>query len=342
MHIIRARNVEEALLLGVDMINETGVQRDSRNGPVKVMPEPVTTVYERPRERVMFLPERDCNPFFHFMECLWMMAGRRDVEWISRFNSGMSNYTDDGVNFHGAYGYRWRNHFAEYEQMPDGISREIGVLDQLSTIADLLKKNPDDRRTVLQMWDAHADLGLDGKDFPCNLIITFRINVAGHLDMTVFNRSNDMIWGAYGANAVHMSFMQEVMASWIGVPVGRYWQISTNFHAYLETLKKVEPLLSQSAGFTDYELDNVKPFNIVNSPIDTWFSELSMFMDDGANVMGYTDPFFKRVAIPMMLSWQAWKDKSNPDRVEMAIASAENIAATDWQKACIEWLGRRA
>jgi thymidylate synthase len=332
MHIVRARNVEEALLLGVDMIDDLGVQRDSRNGPVKVMPYPVTTVYERPRERVMFLPERDCNPFFHFMECLWMMAGRRDVEWISRFNNGMANYTDDGVNFHGAYGYRWRNHF------PDGEF----VIDQLATIANLLKANPDDRRTVLQMWDASSDLGFEGKDFPCNLIITFRINVAGHLDMTVFNRSNDMVWGAYGANAVHMSFMQEVMASWIGVPVGLYWQISTNFHAYLETLKKVEPLLSQSAGFTDYELDNVKPFNIVNSPIDTWFSELSMFMEDGANVMGYTDPFFKRVAVPMMLSWEKWKDKSNPDRVEMAIASAENIAATDWQKACIEWLERKA
>jgi thymidylate synthase len=328
------------------MIHNLGVQRDSRNGPVKVMPDPVTTVYERPRERVMFLPERDCNPFFHFMECLWMMSGRRDVEWISRFNNGMANYTDNGVNFHGAYGYRWRNHFSvtEYEQPGAMHHRPIAtthVIDQLATIAATLKANPDDRRTVLQMWDATSDLGFEGKDFPCNLIITFRINVAGHLDMTVFNRSNDMIWGAYGANAVHMSFMQEVMASWIGVPVGRYWQISTNFHAYLDTLKKVEPLLSQSAGFTDYELNMVKPLNIVNSPIETWFSELYMFMTEGANVMGYTDPFFRRVAVPMMLSWEKWKDKSNPDRVEMAIASAENIVATDWRKACIEWLERR-
>jgi hypothetical protein len=139
-----------------------------------------------------------------------------------------------------------------------------------------------------------------------------------------------------------MSFLQEVMASWIGVPVGRYWQISTNFHAYLNTLDKIAPLLSQSAGFTDYELDNVKPFSIVNSDIHTWFRELEMFMSEGSGAMGYTDPFFKRVAIPMLLSWERWKDKGNPDRIEMAIASAENIAATDWQKACIEWLKRRA
>jgi len=335
MHYLSVRNVEEALLLGVNRIVSEGVQRDSRNGPVKVMPMPMTTRYSEPTERVMFLPERDCNPFFHFMECLWMMAGHNDVEWISQFSSNINNYSDDGVTFHGAYGYRWRNHFSE--------TSNIGThaIDQLATIANLLKNNPDDRRTVLQMWSAPDDLGLEGKDFPCNLIITFRVNPNGHLDMTVFNRSNDMVWGAYGANAVHMSFLQEVMASWIGIPVGNYWQISTNFHAYIDTLEKVMPLMEKSAGFTDYELGRVKPYPIVNTPISTWFSELDMFMSEGPAI-GFTDPFFKKVAVPMLLTWRIWKDKGNPDRVANAIDSAERIAATDWRKACVEWLERRA
>lgn len=332
MDVISIRNVEEALILGTKTINTVGVQRDSRNGPVMVMPSPVTTVFKYPRERVMFLPDRDCNPFFHFMECLWMLAGRRDVAWISQFSSNIANYTDDGINFHGAYGYRWRNHFTE----------GANVIDQLGTIANLLIRNPDDRRTVLQMWDCNADLGLEGKDFPCNLIITFRINPEGHLDMTVFNRSNDMVWGAYGANAVHMSFLQEVMAAWIGVPVGRYWQISTNFHAYLNTLEKVKPLQDHSLGFTPYETGEVEPFPIVSTKIDQWFGDLEMFMTEGTNAMGYSDPFFKKVAIPMLLSWEKWKDRETGDHVEMATASAENIAAADWRKACIEWLERRA
>lgn len=334
MDVISVRNVEEALILGTKIVTTVGSQRDSRNGPVRVMPMPVTTIYSQPRERVMFLEARDANPFFHFMESLWMMAGRRDVEWISQFNSGMVNYTDDGVNFHGAYGYRWRNHFTEVSNLGEN------VIDQLGTIANLLKKNPDDRRTVLQMWDATADLGLEGKDFPCNLIITFRINPSGQLDMTVFNRSNDMVWGAYGANAVHMSFLQEVMARWVGVPVGRYWQISTNFHAYLNTLEKVKPLLDLSPGFTDYELGNVEPYPIVNVAIEDWFSDLDMFMSEGA-IMGFRDPFFKKVAVPMLQSWQAWKDKDNPDHREKAIQLAGDIIATDWRKACVEWLERR-
>jgi len=334
MDIVSVRNVEEALILGTKVVNSVGVRRDSRNGPVKVMPMPVTTIYSHPKERVMFLPDRDCNPYFHFMECLWMLSGRRDVAWISQFSSNISNYSDDGIKFHGAYGYRWRNHFTE----PDDKNN---VLDQLATIAELLKKNPDDRRTVLQMWDATVDLGLDGKDFPCNLIITFRINPQGHLDMTVFNRSNDMVWGAYGANAVHMSFLQEVMASWVGVPVGKYWQISTNFHAYLNTLAKVEPVMDLSAGFTPYELGEVEPFPIVSSGIDQWHSDLAMFMDEGANAMGYTDQFFKKVAVPMLQSWQAWKDREAPDFMDSAAYYADRIAASDWRKACVEWLERR-
>lgn len=330
MHLIHARNVEEALILGMKRVEVEGANRDSRNGPVYRWPEPLTTVYENPRERVMFLPERDCNPFFHFMESLWMMAGRNDVEWITRFNSSFGQFSDNGVTFHGAYGYRWRNWFG---------SQEL-VIDQLATIANLLKTNPEDRRIVLQMWDASADLAMEGKDFPCNLVCNFSISPNGVLDMTVFNRSNDLIWGAYGANAVHFSVLQEIMASWIGVPVGRYWQISTNFHAYHNTYEKHKGILDHSPGFTPYELGEVKPFKIVNGSTDTWFMELDMFINQGA-VMGFTDPFFRKVAAPMLLAWEQWKDKDDPNRVHKAIALTDRIAATDWRKACREWLERR-
>lgn len=331
MRTFTVRNVEDALIVGMKTMDKEGKPRDSRNGPVRVMPSPVSTMYLYPNERVIFLPERDANPYFHFMESLWMLAGRNDVEWISQFNSAIANYSDDGVTLHGAYGYRWRN-----APLSGIIDSDIGVLDQLATIATLLKTNPDDRRCVLQMWDAPRDLGLEGKDFPCNLVCNFRIGTTGKLDMTVFNRSNDMIWGAYGANAVHFSVLQEVMAAWVGVPVGFYWQISTNFHAYDKTYDKLTSLLDKSAGFTPYELDEVHPYPIVNTPIDTWFGELDMFMREGP-VIGFKDPFFKKVVFPMWFSWKAWKEK----QYDLALANAQDIAASDWSKACVEWLGRR-
>lgn len=330
MDVINVRNVGEALPLGLRIISEHGVRRDSRNGSVLTMPMPVATVYQKPEERVMFIPERDANPFFHLMESLWMMAGRNDVAWLSQFNSNIANYSDDGVHFHGAYGYRWRN-----------MNADGGVLDQLETIANLLKQNPDDRRVVLQMWDSSIDLGMEGKDFPCNLTVTFRVNPYGQLDMTVFNRSNDMVWGAYGANAVHFSFLQEVMAAWIGVPIGRYWQISTNLHLYLNhAFEKVKPLLDQKYKMTPYEIGEVTPYPVVNTDIEVWMEDLNMFMEVGP-VMGFRDPFFKKVVVPMFQAWQAWKNKDDPQRIENALMFARQIMATDWQKACVEWLERR-
>lgn len=320
MQIISARNVSEALILGLQAVNEEGLLRDSRNGPVKVFEYPVTTVYEKPDERVVFYPDRDANPYFHFMEGLWMIAGRNDVEWISRFNASIANYSDDGVTFHGAYGYRWRKHFG---------------FDQIDIIAEQLRANPDDRRIVLQMWDPKVDLARGGKDFPCNTAIKFRI-VDGRLDMTVENRSNDMIWGAYGANAVHFSMLQEYMAAKIGVSLGHYWQVSTNFHSYVDTLKKHSALLLEKPS-SPYHTGEVEPFRMVNVNILDWESQLEVFMQEGDRAMGYTDPFFKRVAVPLLQSHRAFKQKD----FAKAIALAEGCMAKDWSRATVEWLGRR-
>lgn len=331
MKVINARNVSDALILGLQSIAEHGKRRDSRNGPVRVFDTPVATCYENPRERVILHPERDCNPFFHFMEALWMLGGRNDVEFISRYSSNIANFSDDGVTFHGAYGHRWRNHFGN----------EAGVIDQLITIIHALHKNPDDRRIVLQMWDPMEDLGMEGKDFPCNVTATFRIH-NGNLDMTVFNRSNDMIWGAYGANAVHFSMLQEVVAAFIGCGVGRYWQISTNLHAYDSTYDRHgEALIKKSAGFSEYELGEISPYPMISTTMDRWFSELDMFLVEGHSAIGYVDPFFKKVAVPMSAAWEAWKNRQNPMYYEITMEHLSGIVATDWRRACEEWIDRR-
>ena len=336
MKVISARNVNDALIKGLSALSEEGVDRDSRNGPVRVFPGPVTTYYEKPKERVIFFPERDANPYFHFMESLWMVAGRNDVAWITEFSSNIANYSDDGVSFHGGYGTRWR---AWFDDIADHGS--YGGIDQLSIIAEILQDNPDDRRVVLQMWSVEDDLGRDGKDFPCNLIATFRINPYGKLDMTVFNRSNDMIWGAYGANAVHFSVLQEVMAAWVGVPVGSYWQVSTNFHSYHNTLEKHGSARLHIVHNDPYALKEVEPFSIVNTDIETWMQDLDMFMQVG-EAIGYRDRFFKRVALPMLKSWRSWKNRENPNFRSDALRWAYDIEATDWRRACVEWLERRS
>ena len=65
MNVIPARNVNDALLKGIDLFKGQVNYRtqESRNGTTYEAIHPVTTVFEKPWERVCLIPERDCNPF---------------------------------------------------------------------------------------------------------------------------------------------------------------------------------------------------------------------------------------------------------------------------------------
>lgn len=324
MHVFEVANVGVALPTVLRALSQQTQQRDSRNGPVFAFPGPVTTVYSHPTQRVLFWPQREANPFFHLMESLWMLAGRRDVEYLTRFVKGMGAYSDDGRHFHAAYGYRWRKHFKK---------------DQLTVIVERLRANPEDRRSVLQIWDASVDLGTESKDLPCNMIVSFQRNASGALDMTVFNRSNDIVWGAYGANAVHFSILQEYIASSIGCAVGTYWQVSANFHAYLSTYEKVREI-AESNEPDPYLRGEVEPYPIMCTTQRVWDQDLAMFLAEPGTV-GLREPFFRRVAVPMYMAHAAYKKEKGTEGCDAALEIIQQCHATDWRRAGTEWLERR-
>lgn len=337
MRVIAVRNVHEALPEAVHLMLTGGVEHTSRNGPVLVYPTPVTTWYERPRERVLFWPQRDANPFFHLYESLWMLGGRQDVASLTRFVARMTDFSDDGHVFHGAYGYRWLHHFQ---------------FSQLELIAQALQADPTCRRQVLQIWDCQTDLveQVGKRDVPCNLVVHFQVNRFGALDMTVFCRSNDIVWGCYGANAVHFSMLQEFMATVVGVPVGMYWHVSDNWHAYPTTFDPVRPLaeyVAQPAYQGNRPVNPydgyVEPYPLISSITGAvaWLQDLDTFLDAGAGVMGYREPFFRHVAVPMFQLHDTFKQLGTPQRFEQGLRMCERIRATDWRMACQQWIQRR-
>jgi thymidylate synthase len=340
MKVIHARNVNDAVVKGAQLLKEDGRAQDSRAGGTLEYPEPVCTVYERPLERVLFDPVRDANPFFHLMEALWMLAGRKDVEWLVRFNQRMATYSDDGVVFNAAYGYRWRAQF-ELE-----AAHGEKLRDQLSAIIRLLRADPDSRRAVLQIWDAEADLGVASKDIACNTQAMFKVR-SGRLNMTVSNRSNDIVWGCYGANAVQFSMLLEYMAACIGVESGHYRQVSDSYHAYHDTWPKISDIAERFSG-DPYALGEVSVHPLVAQPdsfdteLEHWFDSAPDHLsfeqwDSAAEQAKWRNPYFIRVATPIHNSWFAYKRK---DR-EAANQWLDRCAATDWQRAAREWLQRR-
>lgn len=369
MKVLNVRNVCEALPAGLAHLLEHGRWEQTRAGRALVAPTPVATVYARPRERVLFSAVRDANPFFHLAESvLWMLAGRRDAKFLDNFVGDFGKrFAEDDGTIHDAYGYRWRHAFG---------------FCQLDAVVRQLCADPGSRQAVVQMWDARCEQGLDGDDFeidvgendltggwktrPCNVAVLLRIRdesggedpgVGGKpylvLDITVCCRSNDLVWGLAGANAVQFSVLQEYLAAQLDVGVGTYTQVSNNFHMYEDQCKKLVattdsgdtprsgllddrystqglvllPLVHDAESFDE---EVVELLRLYEGLLGTRLTSDAMAH---SQVSAFQNKFLSETVWPALMAhlwrrgdWTGW---------------AEKIAAPDWRAACTEWLQRR-
>lgn len=285
----------------------------TRNGLALVFISPVLVTHLMPYRRVLFDPIRDANPFFHYMEALWMLGGRKNVSFPATFASNMLKYSDDGMTLHGAYGHRWRRHWKK---------------DQIQDVIYMLNRDPSTRRAVIGMWDPATDLEVDSKDLPCNTHLYFRVQ-DNRLHMTICNRSNDLVWGMLGSNIVHFSILQEYIASAIAKPVGNLYQFTNNLHIYEDWVDKYT--YRESSWYRDNPAFNRHAF----SPATLDLIELDDFLDFENKV--YYCPILRDNADFMLTAWRAYKD----DRIHEAIHVADRIYDEDWRRACIDWLKRR-
>jgi hypothetical protein len=316
---ITALSVPQAYFETVFFLKIAGVDGESRNGPARALPAPFELTLVDPRKRVLFDVTRDANPFFHVMETVWLLSGSKDLKWIQQFNSGFKNYSDDGATLPASYGYRWRKHFGH---------------DQIKAVIDHLRADPTSRRAVLAMWDPAQDQSSDpllGSDRPCNTHVYFRV-VDGRLDMTVCNRSNDAIWGMLGANIVHMTYLQELVASAVGFRLGVYRVYTNNLHVYKELRNYDEIMLTYGADDRYRGDAGVDPYPLLQ--LDETYEEL---VSDCEDMVVNGRPYFKTdwmraVAQPI---FTAYLNK------ETRMREIEHIKAPDWKLACYEWAMRR-
>lgn len=366
------RNINDAftgIVSGIHTGTIPTVVSSSRNGEVLYVEEPVIVSYSHPRERVLFNTARDCNPFLHLYESLWMLAGRNDVAPLAYFAENFKSYSDDGQTLNGAYGYRWRSkEIVDPEPQSPGDVPWVRI-DQLDILIKHLRETPNSRRAVLTMWNVEDDLLKinTSRDVCCNTHVYFQIengvkdglhDVPQFLNMTVCNRSNDAIWGMLGANAVHFSFLQEYVACSLGLDVGTYNQMTNNLHVYTETNSGWEPekwLTARSLAETfpadSYGSTGVPLFKLGSSDADLEVSrarfdkECRLFADLHWRPTELTaetgklfDTFFLRhTADPMMHAFHMHKQRD----YSAALHWCNRITAPDWRLAATGWINKR-
>ncbi len=163
--------------------------------------------------------------------------------------------------------------------------------------------------------------------------------------MTVTCRSNDILWGAHGANAVHFSILLEYMAAKCGLAVGEMFQYSWNYHLYDGILKDKPFSVAEDLYDSDLYVGRVNPVQptpiFTPGNVEEFERDLPTFLDFASpepacgGVVGH--PFLRYTAFPMLSAWRAYKDRDFP----LANNYCDQIEGTDWQIACTEWIERK-
>lgn len=304
-------------------------RQGSRAGEVLMLEEPLLLTYTHPRERVLMNPRRNINPFFSLYETLWMLAGRCDVRPLAYYNQRMPDFANAHEELDGSYGSRWRTTWG----------------DQLNEVVAHLRENPLSRRAVLTMWSgrdlyrADARNGGYSKDVPCNTHCYLAVR-DGALDITVCNRSNDILWGMLGSDFVTFSILHEYLALRLGLSVGLYHHFTNNLHAYVERWNPREWLKDYEDGGTHsqdwYPAEGQAGMPLLHRP-EVFDAEVCEFVerhsrDAFAGV--YAEPFLRDVAQPLCIAWHHVKRGDD----QAAFGSIRNVADEDWRQRATQWL----
>ncbi len=328
MHVIKAENIRDAYYYAMERVRCYGVEENSRLGKVLVIQEPVTIHYRNPKQHVLLDKNRDANPFFHLMEAMWMLDGREDSAFLDHYVKDFgARFAVDGI-VPDAYGYRWRY--------------ALGF-DQLDVIVNQLRETPNTRQAILQMWGAgRIDLCAPVSK-PCNLVACFMIR-QGKLDMTVFNRSNDLVWGCCGSNAVHFPILQEYIATRVGVEMGTYEQVTNNLHLYTELHGHLFERMNEMFNGHLVKYQKTQPLMLNPDHFDDDLQTVMNYIDylhgdsmEEIYIGNISNPFLTDVVVPMVSAYKYYKMKD----IDMALLKMEKVTAEDWKLAGRLWLERR-
>ncbi len=191
----------------------------SRAGPTRELLHCALLVKD-PRQRWVVSRRPALNVAFALAEVVWILSGSDDVAFLSHWNTKYPRFVGTSGRAHGAYGARLRSHFG---------------IDQLDRARRTLEREPESRQVVLEIWSASEDLPFaTGRpragDIPCNVLACLRI-AKGKLQWMQVCRSNDMFLGL-PHNLVQFTYLQEVIAGWLGIDVGEYLHAVSSLHLY--------------------------------------------------------------------------------------------------------------
>lgn len=291
------------------LLIEYGVRRETRGKICWELPSPFMFKINNPTARWITIPSRGWNIFLAYAESLWLALGRNDINFISNYLNRLSEFSDDGIYMRGGYGPRLR-YFSgvanDYKN--SGSSQEIyesfsiSKIDQYKYVLDSFLKDTNTRQAVINIGDPCKDCYdqkgklKQTKDLPCTRVLHFMKDVAlNKLNLTVYMRSNDILWGASAVNIFNFTFIQEYFAHLLGMEIGDYYHIANNFHYYEKYRDKIMQIAStkyfDDQGFIyQKSFNSLENFDVLLSKLEQY--EFSLRNNQCVDLINFNDDFF--------------------------------------------------
>ena len=166
-------------------------------------------------------------------ELLWFLRGETNVKWLKEHGVSIwDEWADRNGELGPVYGHQWR-----------AWPRERGgTLDQISTVVNDIKTNPDSRRLIVSAWNpAEVDaMALP----PCHCLFQFYV-ADGKLSCQMYQRSADIFLGV-PFNIASYALLTLMMAQVTGLKPGEFVHSLGDAHLYLNHLEQAKLQLSRA------------------------------------------------------------------------------------------------
>ncbi|MEK7524345.1 MAG: thymidylate synthase [Patescibacteria group bacterium] len=174
-------------------------------------------------------------------ELLWFLRGSTNI------NDGLKEHTPiwnawaapDG-ELGPVYGSQWRK-WDKFTWDEDKKAYAKTHVDQIQQALDLIKKNPDSRRIIVNAWNV-ADIDRMALP-PCHLLFQFYV-ANGRLDCQLYQRSADIALGVPFNIASYAALMQ-MMAQECGLTPGIFTHTLGDAHIYLNHVEGLQEQLKR-------------------------------------------------------------------------------------------------
>ena len=142
------------------------------------------------RRPVLTIPQRRLSYQFMAAEAHWILTGDNRVSTIAPYNKNISQFSDDGETFFGAYGPK--------------------IVAQMDYVIAKLMEDPDTRQAGLTIW---RECPPSTKDVPCTVAVFFNIRNE-KLNCHVFMRSSD-VWLGVPYDVFNFSMLSHMVCTFL-------------------------------------------------------------------------------------------------------------------------------